>query len=352
MLTHDKIERNLKMNVFDELFGKYFSSENLDTNGRNSKANPTVTNDEQLSNVKTMESNDTEGILSTIVEHFDRIVATLRSSVSDHRRLPYLFDGSFMNTTSTTDGPRQRAFTATTAELTGKLHESNDKDNIVGSYGFVIPRRTRKRASSWGTRYFHAHGSESGNFGNNEEALGLRRSRALKSSVSDQRLLPESFDGSFIKKTSTTDGPRQRAFTATTAELTGKLHESNDKDNIVGSYGFVISRRTRKRAASCGTRHLHARGRESGNYGSNEDPLSLRRSRATHKLDTCTLVESLGSKSTSLSRCSSLLVETKGDNSTIDLPSLNEEESCETYSSGFKHDKPSFIDRVRDNLKF
>ena len=46
-----------------------------------------------------------------------------------------------------------------------------------------------------------------------------------------------------------------------------------------------------------------------------------------------------------------MLVETKGDNSTIDLPSLNEEESCETSSSGIKYDKPSFMDRVRDNLK-
>ena len=247
--THFKIERNLKMNFFCEFFGNYFSSENLDTNGQNSEVSQIVTDDEQLVTVKTMESIATEGVLSTVVERCNSIVASLRSSVSDQGPLSNLVGGSFTKTMSTTEAPRHRAFSATTAESTSKLRESNDEANCIGSYGFVIPRRTRNRAESSGTRHHQAHGSDSGTVGNREETMNLRRCRA-----------------------------------------TNKLNTSE------------------------GT---------------------------------------LGSRSTSRSSYGSLVsVEEKGLKSIIDMPSLNEEEEeCDTSSSGLKLKKTSFIHKVRDTLK-
>ena len=236
------------MNFVCELFGKYFSSENLDTNGQNSEVNQIVTDDEQLVTVKTMEPNATEGVLSIMVERCNSFVASLSCSVSDQGHLSNLLDGSFTKTMSTADTPRQRAFSATTAESTNKLRESNDKVNYIGSYGFVIPRRMRNTAESRGTRHPQAHGSDSGTVGDREETMNSRRSRA-----------------------------------------TSELNTSEGK---------------------------------------------------------------LGSRSTSGSSYGSLAsVEENGLKSIIDMPSLNEEEECDTSSSGLKLKEPSFIHKVRDTLK-
>ena len=132
------------MNVFCEFFGKYFSTENLDTNGNNSEVSQIVTDAEQLVTVKTMESNATEGVLSTMVERCNSIVASVRSSVSDHGLLSNSLDGSFTKTMRIADTPRQRAFSAITAESTSKLRESNDKVNYIGSYGFFHSEENEK----------------------------------------------------------------------------------------------------------------------------------------------------------------------------------------------------------------
>ena len=73
--------------------------------------------------------------------------------------------------------------------------------------------------------------------------------------------------------------------------------------------------------------------------------------KATNKLNTSW--ETLGSRSTSRSSYGSLAsVEENGLKSIIDMPSLNEEEEeCDTSSSGLKLNKPSFIHKVRDTLK-
>ena len=132
------------MNFVGELFGKFISAESPDPTDSNIKENKLGTDDEHAVTVKTSETNTYRGRLSTMIEGFNSIVASLRSSASDHPRPQDLFDGPL-------DALRHRRSSTSVAESIKELRERNErKEHCIGSYGFVIPRR--KRAETCETR--------------------------------------------------------------------------------------------------------------------------------------------------------------------------------------------------------
>ena len=125
------------MNFVVELFGKFISSENPDPTDSNINVNKLNADDEPAVTVKTSEANNYRGRLSTMKDGFNSIIASLRSSASDHPRLLDIFDGSL-------DALRHRRSSTSVAESIKELRERNGThERCIGSYGFVIPGRKR-----------------------------------------------------------------------------------------------------------------------------------------------------------------------------------------------------------------
>ena len=161
--------------VVSELFGKYISSDNPLTNETNFKDDEAFTDDTDTV-VKATNSDHNVGSMSPVMEGLDNIVATIRTSVSDHGRLSNLFGGSFKKTTNTseTTGQCRRTISSIDDVSIRKLREGNDKENCNDTPGFDALRRTR--AVSCGARHCQVQGCEIWKFGKGEKTLNLKRS--------------------------------------------------------------------------------------------------------------------------------------------------------------------------------
>ena len=167
------------MNFIGDLLGKYVFSEKQDwPDETNDKDNEIFTDADETQSVATKPSDlsQSEGFLSSVAEGLNRIVATVKTSVSDHERRFSLYDGSTTKTMSTSEGLQQSGYASTTSI----------DNNCKGSFGFVIPRR---RVESCGARPCRAHGSENLKFGNGEKTLNLRRSIATNNLNSHENAL-------------------------------------------------------------------------------------------------------------------------------------------------------------------
>ena len=242
------------MNFFGEVFDKYFSSEDDNTCGRISEPQlkQTVNYKKQSVTVASTESNPSnpsEGVMSSLVERFNRIVTTWRSSDADERPLFDLFAGSSAGSTNTGDGLRQRGFSTTIAESTSEFRGNSGGGSIVGALGCAQPTGTCVKRRS--------------------EPLGIMQS---------------------------------------------KMHGGETWRTFEGK----------------------------------GDSTKLRRSVASNKLNA--LGEKLSKDRRSVPR-TSLSVENEAQNSIIEIPSINEEKEENDASSDAEHDEPSFMDKIRTNLR-